>query len=76
VLHTANPLSREGCRHFEVFEQSNEDLDMWVFQVDDVPFKQSVGALFDRMWGSHSRSVARERVAWAMEQVMVMVFFV
>jgi hypothetical protein len=27
----ANALSREGCRHFEVFDRSNEDFDCGIF---------------------------------------------
>jgi hypothetical protein len=28
---TANALSREGCRHFEVFERADEDFDRGIF---------------------------------------------
>lgn len=34
----------------------------------DASLKQSVGALFDRMWGPHGRSAVRERASRAMEQ--------
>jgi hypothetical protein len=27
----ANALSREGCRHFEVFDRANEDFDRGIF---------------------------------------------
>jgi hypothetical protein len=30
-----NALSREGCRHFEVFDQVTEDFDRGIFQVKD-----------------------------------------
>jgi hypothetical protein len=46
-----NALSREGCRHFEAFDQSDEGFEREIFQVEDPVLKQSVGALFDRMWG-------------------------
>jgi hypothetical protein len=32
--------------------------------------KQSVGALFDRMWGPHGRETIRERSDRAIDQVM------
>jgi hypothetical protein len=50
-----NALSREGCRHFEVFDRSNEDFDRGIFQVGDEVLKRSAGALYDMMWGSHGR---------------------
>jgi hypothetical protein len=53
----ANALSREGCRHFEVFDQSNEDFDRGVFQVEDDVLKRSTGMFFDRMWGPHGRGI-------------------
>jgi hypothetical protein len=33
--------------------------------------KQSAGALFDRMWGSHGQEAVRERADRAREQVKV-----
>jgi hypothetical protein len=30
-----NALSRERCRHFEVFDRANEDFDRDVFQIED-----------------------------------------
>jgi hypothetical protein len=48
-----NALSREGCRHFEVFDQSDENFEREIFKVEDPVLKQSVGALFDKMWGPH-----------------------
>ena len=33
--------------------------------------KRSAGALFDRMWGPHSRETVRERSDRAMDQVKV-----
>jgi hypothetical protein len=47
----ANALSRKGCRHFEVFEQGNEDSDREFFQVENTFLKWSAGALYDQMWG-------------------------
>lgn len=43
----ANALSRVGYRHFEAFDQSNEDFDQGLFQVKDVVLKHSIGALYD-----------------------------
>jgi hypothetical protein len=54
-------LSREGCRHFEAFDQVNEDFDAGVFRIEDDVLKRSAGALYDRMWGPHGRGVVRER---------------
>jgi hypothetical protein len=48
-----NALSRKGCRHYEVFDQSNKNFEREIFKVEDPVLKQSVGALFDRMWGPH-----------------------
>jgi hypothetical protein len=42
-------LAREGCRHFEAFDWSNEDFDAIVFQVEDDVLKRSAGVLYDRM---------------------------
>jgi hypothetical protein len=64
-----NALSREGCRHFEVFDQADEDFDRDVYKVEDLVVKDSVGALYDRMWGPHGREVVRERAETAMAQV-------
>ena len=64
-----NALSREGCRHFEVFDRSDEDFEHGIFQVEDPVLKRSAGALYDRMWGPHGRETVRERSDRAMEQV-------
>jgi hypothetical protein len=64
-----NALSREGCGHFEVFDRSDEDFERGIFQVEDPVLKWSAGALYDRMWGPHSRETVRERSDRAMEQV-------
>jgi hypothetical protein len=71
----ANALSREGCRHFEVFDQFDEDFDHEVFQVEDAVLKRSAGALYDRMWGPHGRDTVRERSDRAMEQVRIVIIF-
>jgi hypothetical protein len=60
-----NALSREGCRHYEVFDQADEDL------VQDPVVKESAGALYDRMWGPHGQEVVRERAETARSQVML-----
>jgi hypothetical protein len=65
----ANALSREGCRHFEVFDRSNEDFDRGIFHVKDEVLKRSAGALYDRMWGPHGRDTVQERSDRALEQV-------
>jgi hypothetical protein len=65
----ANALSREGCKHFEVFDRANEDFDRGIFQVEDEVLKRSAGALYDRMWGPHGRDTVRERSDRALEQV-------
>jgi hypothetical protein len=70
----ANALSHEGCRHFEVFDRSDEDLDREIFQVEDAVLKRSAAALYDRMWGPHGRDTVRERYDRAMEQVQIVVF--
>jgi hypothetical protein len=44
-----NALSCEGCGHFEVFDQSDENFEREIFQVEDPVLKQSAGVLFDRM---------------------------
>jgi hypothetical protein len=64
-----NVLSCEGCRHFEVFDQADEDFDRDVYKVEDLVVKDSAGALYDRMWGPHGREVVRERADTAMAQV-------
>jgi hypothetical protein len=58
----ANALSREGCRHFEAFDQSNKVFDVGVFQVEDDVLKRSTGALYDMIWGPHGHGVVQE---WA-----------
>jgi hypothetical protein len=68
-----NALSREGCRHYEVFDQADESFGREIFRVEDPIVKQSAGALFDRMWGAHGREAVRERSDRAREQVMVIV---
>jgi hypothetical protein len=62
-----NALSREGCRHFKVFDRSDEDFERGIFQVEDPVLKRSAGALYDRMWGPHGCETVRERSDWAME---------
>ena len=57
-----NALSREGCRHFEVFDRANEDFDHGMFQIEDGVLKRSAGALYDWMWGPHGRDIVRERL--------------
>jgi hypothetical protein len=58
---TLNALSRVGCRHYEVFDQSDENFEREIFKAEDPMVKQSVGALFDRMWGPHGREAVKER---------------
>jgi TolA-binding protein len=48
-----NALSREGCRHYEVFDQADEDFECDIYKVEDPIVKESAGALYDRMWGPH-----------------------
>jgi hypothetical protein len=64
-----NALSREGCRHYEVFDQADENFEREIFKVKDPVLMQSAGALFDRMWGPHGREVVRERSDRAIDQV-------
>jgi hypothetical protein len=71
---SANALSREGCRHFEVFDRSDQDFDWEVLQVSNATLKQVVGALFDWMWGPHGRSVVRDTAGRAMEHVKSFLF--
>jgi hypothetical protein len=65
-----NTLSREGCRHYEVFDQADEDFERDIYKVEDSIVKESVGALYDRMWGPYGREVVRERAETARGQVM------
>jgi hypothetical protein len=64
-----NALSREGCRHFEVFDQADEDFERDIYKVEDPVVKESVGAIYDRLWGPHGCEVVRERAETAMAQV-------
>jgi hypothetical protein len=65
-----NALSHEGCRHYEVFDRSDEDFEREIYKVEDPMVKESTGALFDRMWGPHGREVVRERSDTARGQVL------
>jgi hypothetical protein len=56
-----NALSREGCKHYEVFDKSDDNFEREIFKVEDPMVKDSAGALFDRMWGPHGREAVRER---------------
>jgi hypothetical protein len=71
-----NALSREGCKHYEVFDQSDENFEREIFKVEDPVVKDSAGALFDRMWGPHGREAVRERSDRAREQVKFVFCFV
>jgi hypothetical protein len=71
-----NALSREGCKHYEVFDQSDENFDHKIFKVEDPVVKDSAGELFDRMWGPHGREAVRERFDRAREQVKLVFCFV
>jgi hypothetical protein len=73
---TLNALSREGCRHYEVFDQSDENFEREVFKAEDPVVKQAAGALFDRMWGPHGREAVKERPDRVIEQVRVICCFV
>jgi hypothetical protein len=64
-----NALSREGCRHFEAFDQADEDFGQDIYKVEDPVVKESAGALYDRMWGLYGREVVRERAEAARAQV-------
>jgi hypothetical protein len=64
-----NAVSREGCRHFEVFDQADEDFERDIYKVEDPIVKESAGAIYDRMWGPHGREVVRERAETARAQV-------
>jgi hypothetical protein len=68
-----NALSREGCRHYEVFDQSDKSFEREIFKAEDPVVKQSAGALFDRMWGAHGREAIRERSDRAREKVTVII---
>jgi DNA repair exonuclease SbcCD ATPase subunit len=46
-----NALSREGCRHYEVFDQADEDFERDIYKVEDPIVKESAGALYDRSRG-------------------------
>jgi hypothetical protein len=65
-----NALSREGCRHYEVFDQADEDFERDIYKVEDPIVKESAEALYDRMWGPHDREVVRERAETVRGQVM------
>jgi hypothetical protein len=65
-----NALSREGCQHYEVFDQADEDFERDIYKVEDPVVKESAGALYDRMCGPHGREVVRERAETARGQVM------
>jgi hypothetical protein len=69
-----NALSREGCRHYEVFDQADENFEREIFKVEDPVLKQSTRALFDRMWGPHGRETVRERFDQAIDQVKAIIF--
>jgi hypothetical protein len=71
-----NALSREGCKHYEVFDRSDENFGCKIFKVEDPVVKDSTGALFDRMWGPHGREAVREQSDWAREQVRLVCCFV
>jgi hypothetical protein len=71
-----NALSREGCKHYEVFDQSDENFEREIFKVEDPVVKDFAGALFDRMWGLHGREAVRERSDRAREQVKLVFCFV
>jgi hypothetical protein len=64
-----NAFSHEGCRHFEVFDQSDENFEREIFKVENPVLKQSAGAFFDRMWGLHNRDTVWERSDRAIDQV-------
>jgi hypothetical protein len=71
-----NALSREGCRHYEVFDQADEDFERDIYKVEDSVVKESAEALYDRMWGPHDREVVRERAETARGQVMTDLYLV
>jgi hypothetical protein len=65
-----NTLSREGCRHYEVFDRSDDDFERDIYKVEDPVVKESTGALFDQMWAPHGREMVRERSDTSRGQVM------
>ena len=67
-----NALSREGCRHFEAFDQVDEDFERDIYKVEDPVVKESAGALYDRMWRLYGREVVRERAETARAQVTLL----
>jgi hypothetical protein len=71
-----NALSREGCKHYEVFDRFDENFGREIFKVEDPVVKDSAGALFDRMWGPHGREAVRERSDRARQQVRLVCCFV
>ena len=71
-----NALSREGCKHYEVFDRSDENFEREIFKVEDPVVKDSAGALFDRMWGPYGWEAVRERSDRAREQVSLVCCFV
>jgi hypothetical protein len=71
-----NALSREGCSHYEGFDRSDEDFGREIFKVEDPVVKDSMGALFDRMWGPHGQEAVREQSDRAREQVSLVCCFV
>jgi hypothetical protein len=44
-----NALSREGCRHYEVFDQADEDFERDIYKVEDPIVKESAGALYSAL---------------------------
>jgi hypothetical protein len=73
---TLNALSHEGCRHYEVFDQLDENFECEIFKAEDPVVKQSAGALFDRMWGPHGWEAIKKRSNRAIEEVKVIFCFV
>jgi DNA repair exonuclease SbcCD ATPase subunit len=71
-----NALSREWCRHYEVFDRADEDFEREIYKVEDPVVKESAGGLFDRMWGPHGREVVRERSDRARNLVMFVFCYV
>jgi hypothetical protein len=64
-----NALSREGCKHYEVFDQADKNFESEIFKVEDPVVKQSARELFDRMWSPNGREAVRDRSDRAIEQV-------
>jgi hypothetical protein len=71
-----NALPRERCKHYEVFDRSDENFGREIFKVEDPVVKDSTGPLFDRMWGPHGREAVRERSDRAREHVRLVCCFV